>query len=202
MRVEKITVGQLLTNTYIVSNDTEDAIIIDPGMGLSKVVQNIESRYNVVGIFITHGHIDHIYSIADFSKNIPIYISKEDEPSLFGDKKALYEMFGVKFNLDIEKDRIINICDNQEITTSNIKILPISTPGHTDGSYSFIIDNCLFSGDTIFKSSYGRTDFLSGSTNDLIKSIKHIFMYKQKVKIIYPGHGQNTTIEEEISNYK
>ena len=196
MRINIITVpvGPLSANCHIVyTNDNEKALIIDPGGDFSLIMQRLESVNKKPGaVILTHGHFDHIMASADFQKAlIPIYMHQADEVLVNGSGN-LAKYFGLKmppFSVDnrlIEGD--LNICG------FNLRV--IETPGHTAGSVCVQIDNAIFTGDTLFFDSYGRTDFPSGSEQELIVSVKKLFALQGDF-LLYSGHGESTTLERE-----
>lgn len=193
MEIIKITAGAFQTNTYILKQDGE-SIIIDASGKIQKVLEAVEGT-KVKAILLTHGHFDHI-KIVDELKNqldVKIYLSKLDEP--------------------LARDRVLNSYgDFSAVIKSSIEYLPDDTlklgnfefklfhaPGHTEGSYMFLIEDILFSGDVIFKNSIGRTDLFSGNEKKMKQSLRMFKDFDRNIKI-FPGHGENTTVEDEINN--
>ncbi len=191
MEIKCITTGPFMTNTYIVTNN-DMSIIIDPTIGLEKYKNELKN-YNIKGVLLTHGHIDHIYSLSLF--NTGVYISCEDYNKLFDNNLNLANMFGYEFNLI--NDNIYKLNDEQVINIIGLDIQCILTPGHTSGSMCFIINDILFSGDTFFQMSIGRSDFPTGDYNLLLNSLNKIKNLNTDYKI-YPGHGCETTLNDEI----
>jgi hydroxyacylglutathione hydrolase len=188
MQVKIKPCGDYQTNCYIV----DKKIIIDPGVNATHwVSKNVE---NPKAILLTHGHFDHIWSVAELQKkyNIPIYIHKNDEFMLHND---IFNTNVPKAKADIliEKDQTIKI-DDIEISFKHF-------PGHTPGCMTIEIDNMMFSGDFIFNGSIGRIDFPYSSPNDMKKSL-YKFLEIKNDKIIYPGHGGKTSIKKEQKNIK
>jgi hydroxyacylglutathione hydrolase len=180
--------GDYQTNCYII----DKKIIIDPGINATKWVnENVE---NPKAILLTHGHFDHIWSVAELQKkyNIPVYIHKNDEFMLSND---IFNTNVPKAKADvlIKKDKTIKI-DDIEISFKHF-------PGHTPGSMTIEIENIMFSGDFIFNGSIGRVDFPYSSPTEMKKSL-HKFLEIKNDKIIYPGHGEKTTIKKEQENIK
>jgi hydroxyacylglutathione hydrolase len=180
--------GDYQTNCYII----DKKIIIDPGINATKWVnENVE---NPKAILLTHGHFDHIWSVAELQKkyNIPVYIHKNDEFMLSND---IFNTNVPKAKADvlIKKDKTIKI-DDIEISFKHF-------PGHTPGSMTIEIENIMFSGDFIFNGSIGRVDFPYSSPAEMKKSL-HKFLEIKNDKIIYPGHGEKTTIKKEQENIK
>ena len=178
--------GDYQTNCYIYKD-----IIIDPGMGATNwVLKNVT---NPKAILLTHGHFDHIWSVAELKKlNIPVYIHKEDEFMLSDD---IFGMGVPKTSADIliQNDETMEI-DGIEISFKHF-------PGHTPGSMTIEIDEFMFSGDFIFKGSIGRFDFPYSDKFEMKKSLNK-FLGLNYDKIILPGHGDKTTIKNEQINIK
>ena len=179
--------GDYQTNCYIYKN-----IIIDPGMGATNwVLKNVT---NPKAILLTHGHFDHIWSVAELKEklNIPVYIHKEDEFMLSDD---IFGMGVPKTSADIliQNDETMEI-DGIEINFKHF-------PGHTPGSMTIEIDEFMFSGDFIFKGSIGRFDFPYSDKFEMKKSLNK-FLGLNYDKIILPGHGDKTTIKNEQINIK
>ena len=199
MKIEMLTTGFYFTNSYVISNDKKECIIVDPGLNYKQASEYIKKNYTPLAILITHAHMDHIDGIQYFS-NLPIYLYK-DEVELFNDDNLnLYEMIGrttpyKTYDLDT---RIVY--DNDIINISDFKIKVIHTPGHTKGSCCYLIDNDLFSGDTLFNMSCGRCDFPTGSMRDMEASLNKLMgMLTDNVKC-YPGHEGLTDIGYERNN--
>ena len=194
MKIETLACGAFMTNTYLIS-EGDKAIIIDPTMGLNRK-SNIINKYEIVGVYLTHGHIDHIASVNMF--NCPIYIYKDEKNLLYNNSLNLSSMFGFPFEL--ENDNIVLVNENSKLSFEGHEIKIIHTPGHTKGSICILIEDNLFSGDTLFQMSMGRVDFPTGSNNEMYQSlIKLVDNLDQNIKV-YPGHGCDTTILDEKQN--
>lgn len=193
MELKCITTGPFMTNTYILTNNGK-SIIIDPTIGLDKY-KDIFKKYNIKGILLTHGHIDHIYSMNLF--DVDIYISNIDFNKLFDNNLNLANMFEYEFKCRSNKIHKINDGDIINIIDLDIKCL--LTPGHTNGSMCFITCDILFSGDTFFQMSVGRCDFPTGDGNALYSSLKKISLIDKDYKV-YPGHGCETSLFFEKNN--
>ena len=194
--VEQFSCGSFFTNCYVISNDKKECIVIDPGLSFSRTYNYIIGKYNVLAIFLTHGHADHIDGIGYF-KNFPIYISELDKPFLYDTKLSLYDVFGLRRSYNISDIDVHTLKNNAVINISDFSVKCISTPGHTKGSMVYEINNELFSGDTLFNMSIGRTDFPTGDINDMNSSLKKLInLYSNDIKL-YPGHGDETTLSFE-----
>lgn len=191
MEIKVFTAGPFMTNSYLIINDNK-GIIIDPTIGLEKYMDQI-NKYEITAILLTHCHIDHIASIKLF--DAPVYISEIDALNIKNDKINLSYIFGIAFSLP--SNNIIKLKDNEEITINGLQIKCLLTPGHTSGGMCFLIEDTLFSGDTLFQASIGRTDFPTGDMIELKKSLLRLSMLPENTKV-FPGHGVDTSIAFEI----
>lgn len=191
--------GMVSTNCYVLSNEKNgECIIIDPADRPDAISNLIEKR-NVtpVGILLTHGHFDHIGAVKDLRKqyNVKVYASVEETDVLDSPYNNLSESYGM--NLKIKAD--VTLKDQEEFELAGYKIRAIHTPGHTKGGMCYYIENesIMFTGDTLFYESVGRSDFPTGSMSDLIREIKNkLFILPDETRC-YPGHGQETSIMHE-----
>ncbi|WP_413852599.1 MBL fold metallo-hydrolase [Candidatus Ruminimicrobium bovinum] len=199
-KIKNIVSGQFETNCWLVYDDiTKAAVIIDPGQDGQIVIDTIKNLALQPELLInTHGHFDHILSDDIIRKkyNIPLAIHKNDIPFLSDVNKNASYLIG--------KPTVINnpeiIFENeQNYKTSFCGYSLINTPGHTPGSVCILIENDLFSGDTLFAGSIGRTDFPDSSVSEMKKSLQKIKQLDKKINV-YPGHGCSTNIEKELSS--
>ncbi|QWC00571.1 MBL fold metallo-hydrolase [Mycoplasmatota bacterium] len=184
-------------NSYLLIKK-KHVILIDPGFNGHEILNVIEeNHYTIEAILLTHGHYDHIRDIKLIYQNAdyPIYIHSNDYKSLYDPNMNYSKAFNQNFILD--KDMVVKkLNDETSINLLNENINVIHTPGHTFGSVMFEYNKYIFSGDTIFYDSIGRTDLFSGNFNAIRRSIN---MIKDKIsnnKIILPGHGQSGSFEE------
>ena len=199
MKFYTIPAGPFEVNTYIVFNDeTKEGFLIDPG-GQEKKIEKIIRDENIDLRFIlnTHCHIDHV-SMDNYFKgkySIDIIAAKEEE-QILKNLEEQAEYLGFEYTGDVVIDRYLK--DGEVIELGDIKILSVFTPGHSPGSVSFLVnDKHLFSGDTLFRNTIGRTDILGGSSEQIISSIKNKLMTLEDGVKVYPGHGEPTTIGYE-----
>ena len=193
--IDKFICGPLFENCYVISEGSE-CIIVDPGQSFLRASELIKQRYSVKAIFITHGHIDHIDGIKYF--NSPIYISNEDKNILLDPYKSLYDFFGLAYPFENMKLDFRVVDDNEEFELIGHKFKALKTPGHTNGSICFLMDNkYLFSGDTLFRSSCGRTDFPTGDSESMEDSLNRLVDTLDEGTVVYPGHEDSTTILDE-----
>lgn len=199
MRIESMVLGQVGTNCYLAINDkTKETIIVDPADRLDKISQKVEEmKLLPVAILLTHGHFDHNMATDGVSEkyHIPIYISEKEKQTLKDPELNLSPMIG--------ESRVFNadhfVKDGQEIELAGMKAIVLATPGHTPGGacYYFPEEQAVFSGDTLFNGSVGRSDFKGGSASALIQSIQNKLMKLPGDVNVYPGHMGITTIETE-----
>jgi len=195
--VEKIVVGALETNCYIIApSANSEAAIIDPGGNAQLIAQRLEKLNLELKLIInTHGHIDHTGADSKLAGmyDVPIYISADDKGVLNNPNDNLSLLLGEKYE---EVKDVKQLRDGQALNVGGLELKVLSTPGHTRGSVSILVDGKLFSGDLLFRGSVGRTDFPSSSYKELLESLKKISDLPDEV-IVYPGHGPGTTIGEE-----
>lgn len=203
MRIHTFPLGPLQTNCYVVANElTNEAIIIDAGMQ-PRALLECAADYQVRAILLTHAHFDHMGGLDLIRKKTeaPVYIhSNEQEwltnPDLNGSSRwPMIE--GVMQTERAEHE----LADEQVLSLAGFQIRVLATPGHTPGGVSFLIGDHLFSGDTLFAHSIGRTDLPGGSYEQLITSIEEKLMPLAPETQVYPGHGPGTTIGfEKVHN--
>lgn len=193
-------VGPVQTNCYFAYNvDTLGCVIVDPGDESDKIIKYIENKeLKPEAILLTHGHFDHIGAVSDLRKKygIKVYAADKERDTLSDINLNLSSQF-MGNHMSIEADEWMQ--DGQEIELLGDTVRCILTPGHTVGGmcYYFVKNGLLFSGDTLFQQSVGRTDFPGGSMSQIIQSIRtKLFILPDFVKV-YPGHGMMTSIQEE-----
>lgn len=183
-------------NTYLITKD-EYAIIIDPANDVKKLNKYLEGK-SLVAILLTHGHYDHFKTLEEILKmyDVNCYLQKRAKDKIFDLNISYAKAFGCNKIPSIDESRFIFVNDNDLIKISSFNIRVLHTPGHTDDSVCYIIDNLLFSGDTLFKKSVGRTDLATGNIFKLMQSLIKIKKLKQDY-IIYPGHDDATSLVSE-----
>lgn len=194
--------GDFMTNCYTVYNAvTRNAVLIDPASN-ARFLNNIlvNEQLNCVAILLTHGHYDHIGALPELMElvghKVPIYASAEEEDVLNDPRKNLSTMLSGQM-VTVKPDILLQ--DDQEIELLDTKLRCFLVPGHTKGGmcYYFAENGILFSGDTLFARSIGRSDFPTGDGIKLVKSIKEKLMTLPDETIVYPGHNERTTIGKE-----
>lgn len=198
MILDTVCVGALQVNCYILSmGDNRQAIIIDPGEQMNKIKEALDKHKLTPAVIInTHGHIDHIGCDDEFG--LPIYIHRDDVPMLSDPVLNFSNFFNVSFRV---KSRAKTLDDKSRIVLDEIELEVIHTPGHTRGGICLLlkkpVNKILFSGDTLFYESVGRTDIAKASTTSLMKSIKEKLLVLPDDTVVYPGHGPSSTIGHE-----
>ena len=200
MEIKRLVLGLVRTNCYIVySEETKKAVIIDPAADSRRIMEEI-SGLGIVpeAILLTHGHFDHMLA-AESLKNgyqIPICVHKADaelvkHPDLNCSQQFLHMSYSISADEELE--------DGQNLRFLDGAFTVLSTPGHTEGSCCYYAkeDNILFSGDTLFQESVGRTDLPTGSAAKLVNSIRERLFVLPEDTLVLSGHGGQTTIGEE-----
>ncbi|MFH1189122.1 MAG: MBL fold metallo-hydrolase [Candidatus Omnitrophota bacterium] len=192
--VKRFVVGPLGTNCYVVADaSTGDACLIDPGSDPESVKRFIEREGLTLKFIInTHGHGDHIGANAVFGA--PIFIHRADADFLTDPGKNMSRAFAADI-MSPKADRMLEEGDVLRVGAIELKVL--HTPGHTPGSISVVTDGAAFTGDALFAGSIGRTDFEYGDHDALIRSIADKLFALKDDTVIYPGHGELSTIGEE-----
>lgn len=201
MIIKKYQTGPLDVNTYaVIDEKTKKAALIDVGGSIKEIMTElISSGYEVQFILNTHGHFDHIYGENEAQKlyNLPVYIHSADKV-LAEHLKEQTQMWNIPA---VEVPKITGTFkDGDEIELGNLKIKVLHTPGHTPGGVGLYCENNLFSGDSLFYCSIGRTDFPLSNYNSLINSIKEKFLILPDDTRVLPGHDKETTIGFEKAN--
>lgn len=197
MIVRQICTGEIQENCYVIMDeDTKQGFMVDPGDEGSRIAELVDSLgVNLQYIILTHGHFDHVGAVEYIADkyNVPFYMSEIDEkwaekvPTLF---TKLRKADGYL------KDGDTLNCGNKELKV-------YATPGHTEGGLSFLIEDYLFTGDTLFRASIGRTDFPGGNFDKIMGSIKTKLLCLSDEIVVCPGHGLSSTIafEKERNPY-
>lgn len=200
MLLKLFNTGLLQVNTYLlIDEDTKEAVVIDLGGDFDAIDKAVkESGAELKYVLNTHGHFDHIMGDVEIQKqnlDIPVYMHKNDLP-LAKNVEQVVKAWGFAQSFpEVQIDKFIDESSDLKIGNHSIKV--IETPGHTQGGVSFLIDNMLFSGDTLFLESIGRTDLDGGDYNTLVSSIKNKLFKLGDDIVVYPGHGPSTTIGHE-----
>ncbi len=199
-RIKTYPVGQISTNCYILYREAyKKAVIVDPGaQGTYILARCSELGVTPEAIFLTHGHFDHILAVEEIRREFPeihIYAGEHEKDTLQNPSINLSAGFGQSCSLEAD----VYVKDQEIIEVAGISFQVIHTPGHTVGSICFFLaeEEVLISGDTLFLESLGRTDFPTGDQSLIINSIRERLFVLPGDTLVYPGHGDMTTIGHE-----
>ena len=196
MNIVKISEGSMMANCYLVFDKNKNGFLIDPVYPGGKIENYIyTNKINIEFILLTHTHFDHVLGLNYFKDKFKVNVyASEDSKNIANDPD--YNLSRGYCALSVKVDEYLK--DMEEFSKYNIKAL--KTPGHSLDSMSYKVGDHIFSGDTLFNLSIGRSDFPGGSYNILINSIKDkLFIYDDQTKV-HPGHGESTSIGFEKNN--
>lgn len=204
MIVRRVVVGPLQVNCWIVGEEDGPVVVIDPGDDAAAIREAVGER-PVAGLVLTHAHFDHVGAVVELKAETgaPVYVHVADagrltSPAAHGTGGAL---FGFDAHVPQGADRLVEDGDN--IAVGGLTLEVLHTPGHTEGGMSLLVDDPgtgerhLFSGDTLFSGSVGRTDFPGGDGRVLSRSIASRLAGLDAETVVHPGHGPDTTIGRE-----
>lgn len=201
IKVGRIVMGVCQTNCYFLYREGQQEVIVvdvpDKGRYLNETLE--KNGFRVAGIFLTHGHFDHIWGAEELKEaagsQVLIHAHEAEKEILTDAHKNVSDQAGRPATLEAD----VYVKDGQEITVAGMTCKVIATPGHTAGGccYYFEEEGFLLSGDTLFQESVGRTDFPTGSMSTLVRSIKEKLFVLPDETTVFPGHGDSTTIGEE-----
>lgn len=198
MKIKKFTLSDFQSNCYLVAcEDTKEAIIVDPGEYKKEISDAInEENYILRNIIFTHGHGDHIAGAEKLKEEFGASImAHECEVEMIKDPRMNMSSMMSCNDVSLDVDRQLK--DGDTIDFANTKIEVIHTPGHSKGGICLKINEHLFTGDTLFPGSIGRTDFLGGDYDEIISSIKGRLMTMSGSTKVHPGHGNSSSIAKE-----
>ena len=193
MLIKTLPVGILETNCYVVTDEESlECAIIDPGADSNTILDYVESNnLKPVAVFLTHGHFDHFMALKAVvdATGAPVYINKQDVGSA-----------GRGSDLKLEDDGTLNwYAEGDVIKIGDCKITVLETPGHSPGSVTLKCKSALFTGDTLFRDSCGRTDLSGGSMEILLNSLRRLSSLDGDYEV-YPGHAESSTLSRERSH--
>ncbi|UCH65284.1 MAG: MBL fold metallo-hydrolase [Ignavibacterium sp.] len=204
MKIKAFTFNPFLENTYIIWDESSrECAIIDPGMSDHREDEDVKlfvdsNSLNVKYLINTHCHVDHVLGVSFVKKEYdPVYFIPEKDLPLFENAETQARMFEVPIDKLPRPDKYLS--ESEKINLGNESITNLFTPGHTPGEFSLYAEenNFCITGDVLFRESIGRTDLLGGNYDTLINSIKtKLFTLPEEV-VIYPGHGEHSTIGHE-----
>ncbi len=191
MKIKSMQVGELATNCYILIDDVEKkAAVIDPGDEADRILAELRGLdAQVEYILLTHGHYDHIGAVAQLHEALPgtkVYLHKADSR-------------GTGFHVVPLADQVADLKyygDGDTLALGSLTIHVIHTPGHTPGGVTLRVEDALFTGDTLFAGSMGRSDFPGGNTQQLFASLKKLAQLEGDFQVL-PGHDRATTLDRE-----
>ena len=202
MTIQTLQVGPIMTNCYLLCDeDAKVCALIDPGDDAARVEKLVEQsgcalRY----ILLTHGHFDHMMGIDKFLKEfqVPVYVHEDDSDIMTDPKLNLSATYTAGYTFANAQ----TVHDGQILKAAGYEFQVIHTPGHTRGGCCYYVkeENVLFSGDTLFQRSIGRSDFPNSSTADLVRSVREKLFVLPEDTFVYPGHMGETTIGYEKKN--
>lgn len=203
LNVYPLVLGPVQTTCYVVSSQGR-AVIVDPAANATKIIQYLGTKKLIPeAILLTHGHFDHIGAVNELAAKyrLPIYahkLEKEyfDQPEV-NLSTMMYQPFVLSEDLDYHW-----LADGATLTCLDTQVKIFHVPGHTSGSlcYYFVKDRMVFTGDTLFKQSIGRTDFIYGNHQQLVTGIRQKLLTLPDDTLVYPGHGDCTTVADEKRN--
>ena len=213
MLIDRVIAPYFETNCWILAlGSGQECIIVDPGMAKPNLVKEIEEKVTdlnlkPVAVLITHGHLDHTFSVLPLTKQVPMrtFITGADrvlltDPMGALDRGGVSEQFLKAFGMEKfkEPDEVVELEDFLTFEVAGMQITSIFAPGHTKGSVIFTVDDQqLISGDVLFAGSIGRTDLPTGSANEMRKTLRDRILTLPDGLNVLPGHGGQTTIGTE-----
>lgn len=197
MNVITVCTGMLAENTYILEGTNQEALVIDPGDDAEKIVSALrQAGLCCRSVLLTHAHIDHINAVAALQEQgAAVYLHADDAP-LLKNSGNLSHICNITFHT-FAPDVLLS--GGEQLHLSGLTFRVLHTPGHTAGSVCYCFDDCIFTGDTLFYLSVGRTDFPTGNPADLRKSLQKLFALQKNYEL-YPGHDRPTSLDFEREN--
>lgn len=195
MEIMRFPLGPVLTNLYVVSENGH-GFIVDAVIKNDLVTKYIKDNNIIIdSILQTHTHFDHVLGLEYYKNlyNVDVFASSESR-DIANDK-----YYNLAYDYDDLNVPIDNFLTDNEIFT-DFKIKALKTPGHSLDSISYLVGDYLFSGDTLFRGSIGRTDFPGGDYETLIGSINEKYRVLDSNTVVYPGHGEKTSLDYEFNN--
>lgn len=198
MIVKSAKLGDMGNNCYLIVDERTNKSALVDCTNASEVMSDMIGDTDLQYVLLTHGHFDHIIGTREIKQkyNASVVISNEDAPMLSSSKLSLAVFCGAEHN-NVDAD--ICVGDGDIIELGDLSIKVISTPGHTSGGVCYMVEDCLFTGDTLFCLSCGRTDLPTGDDVELLKSLHKLRDLDGDYKV-YPGHDSFSTLDNERKN--
>ena len=199
IKVEVLCERPYNANTYFIKKDNL-VILVDPANDIRSIKTMLKNE-KLVGVLLTHGHYDHFKTLTKILNeyNIKCYMHKKAFLKLKNVDLSCARMFGCNVEEQIDEKQVQYVNDGIVLDVEGIKIKCLYKPGHTDCSMIYIVDNLMFSGDFLFKEGIGRFDLPTSSSVVMNNSLKEIIQFgKKQDYIVYPGHGESTTVSDEV----
>ena len=187
MKIRTLVLGDYQVNCYLVSDENGDTAVIDPGYEPEYILRVAQTKgLQIRAIMLTHGHFDHVGAVKGLYEALhcPVYLNEADADL------PPYLSEGLFYTDEY--------AEGDEISVGNLRFAVIQTPGHTKGSVCLRCGNVLFTGDTLFAGSYGRTD-LGGSAPEMAASLHRLSQIPENLHV-FPGHGETSTLDHERAN--
>lgn len=198
MNIYKLQTKYLSSNTYVLEFNSF-SIVIDPSIAYDEVTKIVNK--DIAAVLVTHGHYDHIAQIKTYiDRNIQIYIHQKAIEKLKNPRKNLSIYIDCNNPLAVTTDNLVLVNECEKYNINGEEFIALFTPGHSDCSVTYVFeDKYMFTGDFLFQGTVGRTNFPTGDEKVMKQTITR-FKQMKKDYFIYPGHGENTTLEKEKIN--
>lgn len=199
MRIKNLFPGGFASNCYLVVAGS-DAVLVDCTAPARSILDALEEQGAVLrAILLTHGHFDHMLTIAEVKAETgaTVYLSKEDKDLPGNGEKNAFALF---FGYDKAYPRAdVGVESGDELSFGELAVKVMGTPGHTRGSVTYLLEDVAFTGDTLFADGYGRYDLYGGDPHALRESLRTLAALPHQT-VIYPGHGDSTTLGAALAN--
>ena len=196
MTIRCLPLGALQANCYLLSDEEGATAVIDPGDEAGTILETVRSgELAVEAILLTHAHFDHILAADELRRETgaPVYVYETDAPALADPRRSLTVLAKGGAG-PLRADHLLK--DGEELRVGRLAVSVLHTPGHTPGSCCFLCGDALFSGDTLFAGSIGRTDFPGGDDQAMAASLRMLAALEPGIRV-FPGHGESTTLSKE-----
>ena len=196
MTIHCLPLGALQANCYLLSDEEGATAVIDPGDEAGTILETVRAgELAVEAILLTHAHFDHILAADELRRETgaPVYVYETDAPALADPRRSLTVLAKGGAG-PLRADHLLK--DGEELRVGRLAVSVLHTPGHTPGSCCFLCGDALFSGDTLFAGSIGRTDFPGGDDQAMAASLRMLAALEPGIRV-FPGHGESTTLSKE-----